>query len=86
MSTAETVKPISSEEELTQFGAQEMVSLLTHELRQPLSAMESLSCYLEIVLPPHETKARAQVEKMQELLRQTSWILGDAIHFLRAVA
>ena len=45
--------------------------------------MESLSCYLEIVLPPHETKARLQVEKMQDLLRQTNWILSDAIHVLQ---
>ena len=61
-----------------------MVSRLAHELRQPLSAMESLSCYLEIVLPTEDTKSRSQVTKMQELLQQTNWILCDAIHYLRA--
>ena len=85
MSTAARVKLSSSAEEARQYDAQEMVSLLAHELRQPLSAMESLSCYLEMVLPAHESKARTQVEKMQELLRQTDWILTDALHILQAV-
>ena len=84
MSTAETIKPISGPDEVRQYDAQEIVSLLAHELRQPLSTMESLSCYLEIVLPPHETKARMQVEKMHELLRQANWILCDAVHILHA--
>jgi nitrogen-specific signal transduction histidine kinase len=84
MSTAERVNLISNIEESLELDAQELVSMLAHELRQPLSAMESLSCYLEIVLPPHEAKARLQVGKMQELLRQTNWILSDAVHFLQA--
>ena len=84
MSTAESVQPILTEKSKPQYDAQEMVSLIAHELRQPLSTMESLSCYLEIVLPPHETKAHLQVAKMQELLRQANWILSDAVHFLQA--
>jgi signal transduction histidine kinase len=85
MSTAHIVKTIAIDERSPQYDAQDIVAHLAHELRQPLSAMESLSCYLEIVLPLHEAKARAQVSKMQELLRQTNWILSDAIHFLQAV-
>ena len=84
MSTAKSVNPILSGEASGRYDARQMVCLLAHELRQPLSAMESLSCYLEIVLPAHEIKARVQVEKMQELLRQTSWILSDAVHILHA--
>ncbi len=84
MITAEDGKSIVSGEDNRQYDSQELVSLLAHELRQPLSTMESLACYLEIVLPPGEIKARMQVSKMQELLRQTNWILSDAVHFLHA--
>lgn len=84
MSTAESVKRYLRAPEAPRYDAQEIVSLLAHELRQPLSTMESLSCYLEIVLPPDECKARMQVEKMREVLRQTNWILSDALHVLQA--
>lgn len=84
MSTADILKITAIDGSKPGIQTQEMVSQLAHELRQPLSTMESISCYLEIVLPAHETKARAQVAKMQELLRQTNWILSDAIHFLQA--
>ena len=84
MSTADIVKITAIDGSKPRIDTQDMVSHLAHELRQPLSAMESISCYLEIVLPAHEIKARAQVSKMQELLRQTNWILSDAIHFLQA--
>ena len=84
MSTADIVKTLWIDERRPPCDAQDMIAHLAHELRQPLSAMESLSCYLEIVLPSHEAKARKQVSKMQELLRQTNWILCDAIHFLQA--
>jgi signal transduction histidine kinase len=57
---------------------------ITHELRQPLSTIESIAFYLEMVLPRTEGKARRQLAKMQQEVRQIDWILSDAIHFLRA--
>jgi K+-sensing histidine kinase KdpD len=56
---------------------------VSHELRQPLSAMEAIAYYLEIVLPLAETKARDQVRKLQVLIEQASGILSDATNTLQ---
>lgn len=61
-----------------------VVRHITHELRQPLSTIESIAFYLEMVLPRTEGKARRQLTKLQQEVHQINWILSDAIHFLRA--
>ncbi len=66
------------------YTARDLVPQLAHEVRQPLSTLESISCYLDLIVPVTDTKAREQIDKMQELLQQTDWILSDAIHFLSA--
>lgn len=64
--------------------AVEVVRHLAHELRQPLSTMESLAYYLDIILPRGEVRARQQLEKMQQLVQQANWILNDSLHLLQA--
>jgi len=61
-----------------------VVRHIAHELRQPLSTIESIAFYLEMVLPRTEGKARRQLAKLQQEVHQINWILSDAIHFLRA--
>lgn len=66
------------------YDTPEVVRHLAHELRQPLSTIETIAYYLEIVLPRDNGKVRHQLEKLQEVVQQTSWILSDAVHFLQA--
>lgn len=61
-----------------------VVRHLAHELRQPLSTIESIAFYLEMVLPRTEGKARRQLGKLQQEVHHINWILSDAIHFLQA--
>ncbi len=61
-----------------------IVRHLTHELRQPLSTIESIGYYLQMVLPTSDTKARHQLGKLQQAIEQASWILSDAVHFLQS--
>jgi signal transduction histidine kinase len=61
-----------------------VVRHIAHELRQPLSTIESIAFYLEMVLPRADAKARKQLGKLQQEVHQISWILSDAIHFLGA--
>jgi nitrogen fixation/metabolism regulation signal transduction histidine kinase len=61
-----------------------VVRHLAHELRQPLSTIESIAFYLEMVLPRAEGKARKQLGRLQREVHHINWILNDAIHFLRA--
>ncbi len=69
---------------LAEPGAAQVMRHLTHELRQPLSAMESLAYYLDIILPEGETRPRQQLEKIQRMIEQMSSIMDDASTFVRA--
>ena len=71
-------------EDAIAYDTPEVVRHLAHELRQPLSTIESIAYYLEIVLPRDSGKVRHQLEKLQQVVQQTSWILSDAVHFLQA--
>lgn len=64
--------------------AAHVVRHLAHELRQPLSALESYASYLDIVLPRTDSKARQQIDKIHQLIQQTNWIIDDAVHYLQA--
>jgi K+-sensing histidine kinase KdpD len=52
---------------------------LTHELRQPLSAIESTAYYLSLVLERGDVHAREHAARLRELVDQTNWILSCAL-------
>ena len=52
---------------------------IAHELRQPLSAIESIAYYLNLVLPPQNYRAREQASRLQDLVEQAGWILTCAL-------
>lgn len=64
--------------------AASVIKHLAHELRQPLSTIESIAFFLELVLPPTEEKALQQIEKLQGMVDKANAILADAIHYLQA--
>ncbi len=53
-------------------------STIAHELRQPLSTIESIAYYLTLVLPHGDEKVHEQLDRIQRLVEQTSWILTSA--------
>jgi len=63
----------------------QVVQHLTHELRQPLSAMEHIAYYLAMVLPREDQRSRQQVDRLQRLVAQANSLLDDATHFLQAL-
>ena len=62
----------------------EVVRHLAHELRQPLSTIESIAFYLQMALPDEESKLRPQLNKMAEMVELANWILADAVHYLQS--
>jgi signal transduction histidine kinase len=48
---------------------------IAHELRQPLSAIESIAYYLNLVLPREDHRSREQASRLQHLIEQSNWIL-----------
>jgi len=88
MPEASSVLPIQvesrSETSPREYEAKNVVRHLAHELRQPLSTIETIACYFEMVLPRHESRARQQLERLSEVVEQAGWILSDSVHFLQA--
>ena len=52
---------------------------LAHELRQPLSAMESIAYYLDLVLDRGDQRARDHALRLHGLVEQSNWILSCAL-------
>jgi signal transduction histidine kinase len=77
--------PAGESSQSASYDTAAVVRYMAHELRQPLSTMESIAYYLGIVLPRTETRARLQLAKLQEQVRQINWVLADAIHFVQAL-
>jgi signal transduction histidine kinase len=61
-----------------------VVCHLAHELRQPLSTIESIAYYLRLALPEDEAKLRPHVNKLAELVDLANWLVADAVHYLQA--
>jgi two-component system, OmpR family, sensor kinase len=51
------------------------LQMIAHELRQPLSTIESIAYYLGLVLPRGDDRAREHVARLQQLVEQSNWIL-----------
>ena len=52
---------------------------LAHELRQPLSTIESIAYYLELALPDAEPRVLEQLTRLRHLVAQSGWILSDSL-------
>ena len=52
----------------------DVMRVLAHELRQPLSTIESIAYYLTLILPEDE-KVREQLDRIQKLVEQSNWML-----------
>ena len=53
-----------------------VIQTLAHELRQPLSAMESIAYYLDLVLDHGDQRARDHAARLHGLVEQSNWILS----------
>jgi K+-sensing histidine kinase KdpD len=51
---------------------------IAHEIRQPLSAIESIAYYLLLTLS-EDDKNREQVTRVQQLVEQSNWILSNGL-------
>jgi K+-sensing histidine kinase KdpD len=51
---------------------------LAHEIRQPLSAIESIAYYLSLALPENDNH-REHLAHVQQLVEQSNWILSNGL-------
>ena len=54
-----------------------------HEMRQPLSALEALTCYLDLITP-EDTRIREQLRRMHAEIEHADQILSDGLRAVRA--
>jgi len=59
-------------------GASQILLELTHDLRQPLSAIEAITYYLEMTIPGELTEARNLLGRLQKLLENADEMLARA--------
>lgn len=69
---------------LSDLDAASVLRHAAHELRQPLSTMESIAYYLELILPDTDERGREQLERLRQLVEQSNWIVTNAIDVVRA--
>jgi K+-sensing histidine kinase KdpD len=51
---------------------------IAHEIRQPLSAIESIAYYLSLALPESDDH-REHLARVQQLVEQSNWILSNGL-------
>jgi hypothetical protein len=66
--------------------ARDVLHDIAHELRQPLSAIESIAYYLTLVLPQGDEKVHSQLRQLQHLVEQSDWILSNGLRVAEPLA
>lgn len=57
----------------------QVLSLVAHDLRQPLSNIEAIAYHLALILPQNDHKIQAQLARIRELVQQTDEILSNSV-------
>ena len=68
---------------MAQDHCEDALADFVHQLRQPLSAMEALTSYLDLV-SPEDTRIREQLRRMHAEIACADQILCDGVRTLRA--
>ena len=79
MSSAAGVQTVAAAPETQASSPAVDLQTIAHELRQPLSAIESIAYYLSLALPRDSRPARKQARRLQQLVEQSNWILTSAL-------
>src|ERR1700676_2954492 len=60
-------------------AAADVMRAVAHELRQPLSTIESIAYYLKLILPSDDENVRYQLHQLRRLVEQSSGILWSGV-------
>jgi signal transduction histidine kinase len=79
MTSAAGVQTVAAAPETQSSSPAVDLQTIAHELRQPLSAIESIAYYFNLALPRDSSPARKQARRLQQLVEQSNWILTSAL-------
>jgi nitrogen-specific signal transduction histidine kinase len=77
--SAKRIGALSSEDDM-----RKVLAHLGHDIRQPLSALESTAYFLSMHIPHSDERAHLQLEKLRGMADQMDWMLQDAMYFAQA--
>ncbi len=63
--------------------SEEILADFAHQLRQPLSALEALTSYLDLIAAPGDLRVREQLLRMHSEIVHVDQILQDGLRALR---
>ncbi len=81
MSTAVSVlheMPTSLGGKLPRVSEDSLINL-AHDLRQPLSAIESIAYFLDLTIPPDQVQAHIYISHLQQAVLEASSLLSAAV-------
>jgi signal transduction histidine kinase len=68
---------------VTQFQSEDLLADFAHRLRQPLSALEALTSYLDLITSSEDMRVREQLLHMHSEISQADQIIRDGLIALR---
>lgn len=77
LSIAPDVRSVPPPDDDQQLSA--VVSVLVHDLRQPLSVIEACADYLDLVLPDADRRTRQQLHLLQQQVCDANRIMHEAL-------
>jgi signal transduction histidine kinase len=68
---------------VAQSNSEDILADFAHQLRQPLSALEALTSYLDLITTPEDTRIQEQLRRMHSEIGHADQILRDGLCTLR---
>jgi len=65
-------------------NCKDILADFAHQLRQPLSTIETLAFYLDLIAEPEDARTQQQLRQMHAEIARTDQILRDGLSTLRA--
>ena len=69
---------------MAQSHVNDVLADFAHQLRQPLSVLEALTSYLDLIATPEDPRIHEQLRRMHAAIGHADQILRDGICVLRA--
>ncbi|MBM3764626.1 MAG: HAMP domain-containing histidine kinase [Acidobacteria bacterium] len=85
LSMSPIAQPTEFKSDTLNLPASDVIQHLVHELRQPLSALESIAYYLRLTASD-STPAGHQVDRLQQMVDNANWVVNDILHAFQIAA
>jgi signal transduction histidine kinase len=69
---------------MAQSDSKDILADFAHQLRQPLSAIEALACYMDLIAKPEDELIHEQLRRMHAEIVRADQILRDGLCTVRA--